>query len=93
MSSCLSRYAQAASRSVSWPRLRQIGLANHRPARQHSHQTSEEDQAINDATLKALRESRGTNQPSDSIVFKDQDLGVFLDQVYGPLVKIGRAHV
>ena len=50
-------------------------------------QTSEEDQAINDATLKALRESRGTNQPSDSIVFKDQDLGVFLDQVYGPLVK------
>ena len=50
-------------------------------------QPSEEDQAINDATLKALRESRGTNQPSDSIVFKDQDLNVFLDQVYGPLVK------
>jgi len=50
-------------------------------------QPSEEDQAINDATLKALRENRGTNQPSDSIVFKDQDLNVFLDQVYGPLVK------
>lgn len=50
-------------------------------------QPSEEDQAVNDATLKALRESRGTNQPSDSIVFKDQDLNVFLDQVYGPLVK------
>lgn len=49
-------------------------------------QPSEEDQAINEATLKALRESRGTNQPSDSIVFKDQDLNVFLDQVYGPLV-------
>ena len=52
-----------------------------------SGQPSEEDQAINDATLKALRENRGTNQPSDSIVFKDQDLNVFLDQVYGPLVK------
>ncbi len=50
-------------------------------------QPSEEDQAINDATLKSLRENRGTNQPSDSIVFKDQDLNVFLDQVYGPLVK------
>ena len=50
-------------------------------------QPSEEEQAINDATLKALRENRGTNQPSDSIVFKDQDLNVFLDQVYGPLVK------
>lgn len=50
-------------------------------------QPSEEDQATNEATLKALRESRGTNQPSDSIVFKDQDLNVFLDQVYGPLVK------
>ena len=50
-------------------------------------QLSEEDQAMNDATLKALRESRGTNQPGDSIVFKDQDLNVFLDQVYGPLVK------
>jgi general secretion pathway protein D len=50
-------------------------------------QPSEEDQAINDATLKALHENRGTNQPSDSIVFKDQDLNVFLDQVYGPLVK------
>lgn len=49
-------------------------------------QPSEEDQAINDATLKALRERSGTNQPSDSIVFKDQDLNVFLDQVYGPLV-------
>lgn len=32
---------------------------------------------MNDATLKALRESRGTNQPGDSIVFKDQDLNVF----------------
>ena len=42
---------------------------------------------MNDATLKALRESRGTNQPGDSIVFKDQDLNVFLDQVYGPLVQ------
>ncbi|MFM7805329.1 MAG: secretin N-terminal domain-containing protein, partial [Verrucomicrobiota bacterium] len=50
-------------------------------------QPSEEDQAINDATLKALRERGGTNQPSDSIVFKDQDLNVFLDQVYGPLVR------
>ena len=50
-------------------------------------QPSEEDQAINDATLKALRERSGTNQPSDSIVFKDQDLNVFLDQVYGPLVR------
>jgi len=42
---------------------------------------------MNDATIKALRESRGTNQPGDSIVFKDQDLNVFLDQVYGPLVQ------
>jgi general secretion pathway protein D len=50
-------------------------------------QPSEEDQAINEATLKSLRESRGTNQPSDSIVFKDQDINIFLDQVYGPLVK------
>jgi general secretion pathway protein D len=50
-------------------------------------QPSEEDQAINDATLKALRERGGTNEPSDSIVFKDQDLNVFLDQVYGPLVR------
>lgn len=50
-------------------------------------QPSEEDQAMNDATIKALRESRGINQPGDSIVFKDQDLNVFLDQVYGPLVK------
>lgn len=57
------------------------------PAAAKAGQPSEEDQAINDATLKALRESRGTNQPSDSIVFKDQDLNVFLDQVYGPLVK------
>jgi hypothetical protein len=38
-------------------------------------------------TIKALRESRGTNQPGDSIVFKDQELNVFLDQVYGPLVQ------
>ena len=50
-------------------------------------QPSEEDQAMNDATIKALRESRGTNQPGDSIVFKDQELNVFLDQVYGPLVQ------
>ena len=42
---------------------------------------------MNDATIKALRESRGTNQPGDSIVFKDQELNVFLDQVYGPLVQ------
>ena len=63
------------------------GKSAAKPAAAAAGQPSEEDQAMNDATIKALRESRGTNQPGDSIVFKDQDLNVFLDQVYGPLVK------
>ncbi|MCX6862396.1 MAG: hypothetical protein NT050_05810, partial [Verrucomicrobia bacterium] len=63
------------------------GKSAAKPGAAAAGQPSEEDQAMNDATLKALRESRGTNQPGDSIVFKDQDLNVFLDQVYGPLVK------
>jgi len=63
------------------------GKSAAKPAAAAAGQPSEEDQAMNDATIKALRESRGTNQPGDSIVFKDQDLNVFLDQVYGPLVQ------
>ena len=49
---------------------------------------SEEDKALNEATLKALREQRGTNAAAKDfrIVFKNQDLNQFFDQVYGPTV-------
>lgn len=50
-------------------------------------QPSEEEKAQNEATLKALRDERGTNRPVDKIVFKNQELNVFLDQVYGPAVR------
>lgn len=49
---------------------------------------SEEDKALNESTLKALREQRGTNAAAKDfrIVFKNQDLNQFFDQVYGPTV-------
>jgi general secretion pathway protein D len=49
---------------------------------------TEEDKALNDATLKARREQRGTNVPPENvrIVLKNQDLNQFLDQEYGPTV-------
>ena len=49
---------------------------------------SEEEKAVNEATLKALREQRGTNASPDRVrvVFKNQELNPFLDLEYGPAV-------